>query len=431
MDNPHPLEIAQEHGAALLDNTTVTGATAALDELSNASIADEQSLADLLEAVVLHESLVIDSWADTELYPQALLNAGWFDTFPSVTAVPRRGTPAVVDHGLLVFTTCLVREALDRLERALRSGGLARQYEFLTEKLGADQNFSPLYARERDLRGEIIDLYRTETFELPPTLDQAAFGPILACEDAISKALSGASEGHRLYAMFLLRAFYYEELAAAFSISYVPHTFRAQALFALPRERGGPSTGAFGTYVRDLAGAARGELGRELEQEFGFEVTVDVPPIASRIARDVESRSGLLPAALELRDSESARDFRRWVRDQELLLQRQRDPPAIRTAMNELNEVVANLRVELLGAKAEGGHPITIKGSAGVPPFATIEISTERTVRAPAWLRRGPSWLQRALPRRRPYLTFFSQLARDQVGGRVAPFGARLRELPP
>lgn len=206
----------------------------------------------------------------------------------------------------------------------------------------------------------------------------------------------------------------------------MPHTFRAQALVALPRARRGPSTGAFGAYIKELAGSARDELAQEL----GFEVTVDVPPIAARIARDVESRSGLLPTALELRGSESARDFRRWVREQELLLQRQDDPLAVRAAMNELNEVVTNLRVELLGAQPEGGHPITIKASAGIP-VAKVEVSTERTGRTPAWLRSGQSWLQRALGRRRPYLTFFSQLAHDQVSGRIGPFGIRLRELPP
>jgi hypothetical protein len=156
-----------------------------------------------LEAVVLHESLLIDSWEDTELYPDALLQAPSFFTFPSVTAVPQRGNPPGVNEGLLVFTAGLVGEALDRLDRGLRSGGVARQYELLVEQLGAGQTFSPLYEKERDLRHEIIHLFRTATDELPPALDndEAGLEHILVLEDEIAKSLDGAPEDFRRCAM--------------------------------------------------------------------------------------------------------------------------------------------------------------------------------------------------------------------------------------
>jgi hypothetical protein len=85
---------------------------------------------------------------------------------------------------------------------------------------------------------------------------------------------------------------------------------------------------------------------------------------------------------------------------------------------------VAELGVELLGDKRKDGHPVTLKLTLGIPPV-TGELATEEIAL------RAPSWLQRALRRRRPYLTFFSQLSRDLVTGRIVPFAKRLRELPP
>lgn len=116
------------------------------------------------------------------------------------------------------------------------------------------------------------------------------------------------------------------------------------------------------------------------------------------------------------------------IRDQQLLLQGERDPRAIQTATKELHEVVENLRVELLGAKPKGGHPITIKAGLSVGPW-TAEASTE-VDRSRARLA-GAIVASARAPPSTTYLTFFSQLARDQVSGCVGPFGERLRQLPP
>jgi hypothetical protein len=284
--------------------------------------------------------------------------------------------------------------------------------------LGTGQSFSALYSEPRPLRQEIVDLLFGDQ---PPQLDEEKVLPerIQTLEDKIAEGLRGVREDRRLYAMYLLRAFYYEELAAAFSLSYVPHTFRAKALLALRRERGGPPTWMFHMYTREVAAATRRALAERLE----LEVTINVPPIASWIARDVDSRSDLLPRALELRASEPARLFRRWVIEQERLLQAESQLTTIKKAKDELKDIVADLGVRLLGDRRVGGHPVKLKLTLGIPPFSA-EASTEEIVL------RKPLWLKQALRRRRPYLTFFSQLTRESVTGGVVPFGKRLRGLP-
>ena len=417
MDDRHELEMAQERGAALLDNSTVTGANTAIEQPERATAADAQALADLLEALVLHESVVIDHWGDSEQYPDPLLNAACFATFDPVGVTPGSSIAATS------FTTSLVLATLDQLERGLRTGELARQYARLQGQLGAGEDFSPLFARDRELHHEIVSLYRLEALELPSEIiAEDGFGRLRALESAIDTALAGASRGFRRYAMFMLHAFYYDALAAAFSLAYVPHTFRAQALLALPRPQ--PLSAAFTTHVRGRAGAVRRELGMDV----GLGTTVDVPAIASRLARDVDRRRDLIPAALALRDNAPTQAFRTWVRDQERNLHGQTDLRATVLALRELEEVVASLRAEYPGRRSDAGHPVTIKASAGIPELFGVEASTD--LHLPAAGKPG-GWLRRVLGRKRPHLSFFSELARDQVAGGVGPFARRLTELPP
>ena len=419
------LEVAQDRGAALLDNTTLAGIDPALGEPETASFADVQSLACVLEAVVLHESLVADWWYDSERIPLELVNlneraVGSGDARPIFTMVEFadriKAARAGTEEGLPMFAIALVKDALDRLERALRpGGGLDRQHELLVERLGAGQSFSAHYLGPRPLREEIFDLSGRIPYADAGVLAER----IRALEGKIGEHLLGATEDLRLYAMFLLRAFYYEELAAAFSLSYVPHTFRAEALLALKRGSGGPPTWGFHVYTSQVAAAARVALAKQLD----LDVTVNVPPIASWIAHDVNSCSDLLPRALEVRATEPARNFRRWVTEQERNLQKESQLTAVKKAKDELTEIVAELGVELLGQKRSGGHPITLKFTTGIPPLAG-EVSTDVVLRSPLWLRR-------VLRRRRPYLTFFSRLTRELVDGDVVPFEKRLRQLPP
>jgi hypothetical protein len=260
------LEIAQDHGAALLDNTTLAGVEPALVQPETASFADVQSLTCVLEAVVLNESLVADSWYDTELLPYQLTHLneraeGSGDvrpilaTFDFANAV-KEAACARVEEGLPIFAISLAVDALDRLERALRpSGGLDQQHELLIERLGAGQSFSAHYLEAQPLREEVYDLSgRGPSY---PDESGVLAERIRALEAKIDERLLGATEDLRLYAMFLLRAFYYEELAAAFSLSYVPHTFRGEALLALKLERDRPPTWMFHMYASQVAAATR------------------------------------------------------------------------------------------------------------------------------------------------------------------------------
>ena len=109
--------------------------------------------------------------------------------------------------------------------------------------------------------------------------------------------------------------------AGSASLSYVPHTFRANALLELKREPRRTIHLDVHMYTSQVAAAARDELAKQLN----LNITVNAPPIASWIARDVESRSDLLPRVLEIRATEPARSFRRWVTEQERILQEERE----------------------------------------------------------------------------------------------------------
>jgi hypothetical protein len=419
----NPLEIAQERGAALLDNSTIVGVEAALREPRHATTADTQSFACVLEALVLHESLAADTWGDSEDYPpvlfqlQDLRDANHiFTTFSHISSVPDASGPGSGSE-VRDFATSVVEDSLDRLERALRpEGGLDRQHELLVQRLGSGSTVSTLFREPRDLHNEILDLLFGENLPNGENADLSA--RIQSLEADIALRLRDVTEDRRLYAMYLLRAFYYEELATAFSLSYAPHTYRADALLALAGGRGGPPSWMFHRYATQLAASARNQLAEQLD----LKITVDAPPIASWIAHDVSSRSELLPRALELRATEPATAFRRWITEHEGMLQQERGLPHLRQAQRELEEIVAEIGVELVGNKRSGGHPITLKLTTGLPEVSG-EVSTDVVLHS-------PSWLKRALHRRRPHLTFFSQMTRQLLSGDVVPFDKRLRQLP-
>jgi hypothetical protein len=409
-DEGQSLRLAQDRGAALLDNTTVAGATTVLERPGSATLADEQSLADLLEAIVLHEALVIDSWGDTEDYPISLLEAPYFSTFPSLAV--RSPSP---EGNMLLSTTRLVTKALDRLERALSSGKLAEQHRLLLGRLGASKSISPhfdYYYGQTDIRPEVEHLYRSNGTDLRQAFaGEAAFSDVHALEDAIDLALQGTPDAFRRYCMWLLRAFYYEELASGLSLSYMPHTYRAEAMLKLPRSE--PATRGFTTEVVKQAGRVRAEIASTV----GLSVTIDMPAIASVLAHSVGSRSELLTAAAELRESESVVAFRRWVSGQERALKKQSDVVGLGKSLDELEEIVGDLRTELVGATAGSGHPVTLRASA-----SGLSADTQVYLRSPVWLKR-------LLRHRSPHLSFFSQLSRELVTGNIAPFHQRLREL--
>lgn len=78
-------------------------------------------------------------------------------------------------------------------------------------------------------------LYRSDAGVLRQALgSEPAFHRLRALVDVIDSELQGTPIPYWRYCMFLLRAFYYEELAGELSLSSVPHTYRAEAMLALP-----------------------------------------------------------------------------------------------------------------------------------------------------------------------------------------------------
>lgn len=144
--------------------------------------------------MVLHESIVADNWDAPEYYPPDLLDSPIFATFPSISVIPGgpwREDPAAVNDGLVGFATAIFGDALDRLERGLSSGELARQYARVVEQLGAAVDFSPVYVGPRNLGQEIDELY--SNFALPDHVDdddKAERRRVLTLENAISSISS-------------------------------------------------------------------------------------------------------------------------------------------------------------------------------------------------------------------------------------------------
>jgi hypothetical protein len=393
-------------GTVLLDNTTVFGAKHAYaawpvdpaEWTTGALAVDLRSLMDLIEALILHDSVLIDSVTRD------------YTAWPELMAIANtKGRAIVLDEEILYFDSdnreigaLIVRGALARTLKHLRSGDFATQAQYLEFARGG-ATLPALYKTPGDFAEFLSDEFGTE-------LREALWDRL----DEFREKLDLWPATVTNYALFAFRAFYYQALAHFHSISYVPHAWRSPLIAA---ELEAPDL-SFAAYVAGVATEVREELVKRLDGEFGSPaLKSEFPFFASYVAAQATSRADLLPIALEIRHTRGASAFRSWIRDVQTSIVNKADLPKIAQAQREIAGVLADLRRDLGLAKSDS-QVVTLKLAV---PLGSAMASAETPVEANA-----PRWV-RKLFHRRTHLVFLRDVAREST--RVAPFLTAFQRL--
>jgi hypothetical protein len=406
-----------EAGAVLMDNTTVFGARSAFDAwppnseewTSGPLSVDLRSLMDLLEALVLHEQIVVDNGSRSyDLWP----SLPWLEVGDLTTNDPdvRR---VLAERDLVVVTTgedgspeivsSLVLAALDTLGSIIVSGQLARELSDLRTR-GTIAALPPFYRSTEDF----VDLMHESYGEVLNDKARARLG-------RLGETLGGASPELTNFALFAFRGFFYQQLAHLASVSYVPHSWRTSLISSALSN---PEI-SFVQYVAALAAELRSELAAQLNSEFGAAaIQGEFPVFASFIANQATSRPDLIRVAVDLRATEAAVAFRRWIQEMEANLHSQTDLPRIAAAQGELQGLLSDLRRETgLSKQPEYQQSVTLK--VGLPTVGSVDLPTTISMSRPSWVRR--------LMHRRTHLVFLRQVAASSMS--IGPFSVAYQHL--
>lgn len=408
-------------GAVLLDNTTVFGAAKAYrswpidpGEWTSGSLAiDLRSLMDLIEALILHEQIVLDAASRS------------MPAWPGLLTVANRPgeVPVVNDDDLVYYgnedsnatiTASLMRGALEKTCAYLRTGSFELQAEYLQFARGG-ATLPSFYTSTSDFEDKLVT--RGSARDNASALDNELAGVMEDFHEMIEPASTTAGN----YALFMYNGFYYQALAHFHSISYVPHTWRAPMIAA---DLEAPSV-SFARYVAHMTSAVRDEVAAQLDNEFGGgALRSEFPPFASYVASQARSRGELLSIAVEIRNTPEATSFRKWLQQIQGSITSQTDLPKIAQAQRDLVMLVADLRQRLgiplrMGVEpSPGGQQVTLRLAV---PLTGVSAETAVDAHAPSWLR--------SLLHRRTHLVFLRDVASEAV--RVAPFLVAFQELAP
>lgn len=336
---------------ALMDNTTIHGAVAAYHQWppvpgywrSGPYAVNLRSLMDVIEAVVLFDGLRLDAACNSLADPGYL---GWVD--PRREWQPFKGlrdirtgdrifelerfssAPDVIGGGILAT-------AAERVQKSIVDGRMRAQAEKLKDS-GMGSAIQGFYSGPVSFAALTRSSFAPEAI-LPVSADLARL------EDVISRQPREVAN----FAMFAFRGFYYEELAHLLSMSYAPHAFRSSVL----EEEGWPTRTAFLEIALKSVGGLRESyierlgslISNQLNSEFGaYYFRAKIPSIATFVAGNSDRRGDLLPIALEIRNSTSARRFRDWVSKVQLAIDEQAQLKVIRDACDELSDLCSDLR---------------------------------------------------------------------------------------
>lgn len=421
--NPEP---AAAGTSVLLDNTTVHGAVAAINAWPPARdawtthpyAANLRSLMDIIEAIILFETISLDSACHT-LAPPASdegIVPYAYEWEPFQTLRDRS-----TDEGIFALETFseqtrvivggILATAAEKLKKSVADGVIEHEAElFNSRRIGLA--VPAFYTNPRQFAEMLRQSVSAESFKAAqPEIRE------------IERLLHGQPTIVASFAMFTFRGFYYNELAHLLSISYLPHSFRAGVLahnvIATRTSFAKLTLGTIGglrrSYIRQLGPQLSQQLNSEL---VGPSLTGEFPLIASYVASQATSRSDLIRIALEIRDSAPARRFRHWVTGVQSAIDEQARLRVIRDAAQELADLYRDLRREMRIADDPRTTEVTVK--LAIPGnIASLEMPV--TVRPEL-----PPWLTRIL-HRRPHLAFLRDLALSGI--EVAPFASRYQEL--
>jgi hypothetical protein len=414
------------HSTVLMDNTTVHGAIAAYSEWpplqtswrSNPYAVNLRSLMDIIEAVVLFDTINLDGACESLAEPGADEadydpDREW-EPFEHLSDLGSGDYIFELDHfssQVRVIGAGILASAAERLQKHLIDG-LVRQQADLFQANQIGLAVPRFYATPARFMALIRESFAPE-----------AISSIEEELGTLESMISNQPPNVANFAMFAFRGFYYAELAHLLSISYIPHSFRSGMLAHDDRiERATFARLALGT-VEGLRQDYIGELGPQISARLNSELDgpslrVNLPLIASYIAGQANRRSELMAIALEVRNSSSARRFRQWVSKVQSAIDEHARLQIVRDARQELDDLTSDLRKELRLTRAPSTQ-VTMKLAV---PTGIFGVDIPVNVRAGI-----PGWLDRVL-HRRPHLKFLRDLALSGI--EFAPFELAYRALP-
>ena len=418
-------------GTVLMDNTTVFGAKTAFDawppnsdEWTNGPLSvDLRSLMDLLEALVLHEQIIVDNGSRSyDLWP----SLPWLEV-GGLHADPPNVGQVLAEHDL-VNEMLYPRGPGDSV--AEEEGTVEARPEIVSSLIVAALEIVGNKIDSGQLAAELSDLHTRGTIAALPAFYRStenfvyllheSYGEVLndeACTrlGRLGQMLDAASPQLTNFALFAFRGFLYQQLAQLASVSYVPHSWRASLISS---ELSKPQV-SFVQYVTSLTAGMRSELAAQLNSEFGAAVVQgEFPVFASFIASQATSRPDLIRVAVDLRATEATIAFRRWIREMEARLHTQTDLPQIAAAQAEIQDLLSDLRREMgLSNQPEYRQSVSLK--LGLPLVASAELPAVIGVSRPGWVRR--------LMHRRTHLVFLRKVAASSMS--IGPFSVAYQRL--
>lgn len=412
-------------GSVLMDNTTIHGAIAAYNEWpplptswrSNPYAVNLRSLMDIIEAVVLFDTINLDGACKSLAEPAA--DEDKYDSEREWQPFQDLRDPGSGEFifkldqfssQVRVIGAGILATAAERLQKHITDGRIQRQADlFQTNQL--ELAVPRFYTRPTQFTALIRKSFAPQ-----------AISSIENELETLEAMISNQPPDVANFAMFAFRGFYYDELAHLLSMSYIPHSFRSGILAQDDQvERATFAQLALGTveslrqdYIEELGPQISAQLNSELD---GPSLRVNLPLIASYIAGQTNRRSELTTIALEVRNSPSARRFRQWVSKVQSAIDERARLQIIRDARQELDDLSSDLRKELRLARAPGTQ-VTMKLAV---PTGVFGMDIPVTVRTGL-----PEWLERML-HRRPHLRFLRDLALSGI--EFAPFELTYRAL--
>lgn len=403
----------------LLDNTTIYGAKYAYelyppkvtDWLEGSNAVNLRSLMDVLESIVLYDSLIIDGSSrvatSSKEYYKEVYEEIWDDLSQTRD---RHGGTILENRGFSLISkgaslTPILKATFEKLLRHIDEGTFTESVKKFQQE-GLDFVLPKFYRDSREFSELFIKSFSDKRLILDVMDDLRK----------VEKILSNSTETESNYAMFAFRGFYYQELAHLFSFSYSPHTWRSN-IIDMDTDK---TKINFAKYVTEVTGQVRQELAMKLNNEFNTTIfSGGFPVISTYIAHQCRSRKELLNVALEIRETRSVRAFRKWIGEIQESVQSQSDLPKIANARAELVTTLKDIRKELgLETTSHGTEIVKIKMEV---PIASVEI--------PLSIPKGlPDWLERIF-HRRSHLLFLREITRKSVS--LSPFAYRYSQLKP
>ncbi|HEU4324855.1 MAG TPA: hypothetical protein VFS21_17045 [Roseiflexaceae bacterium] len=293
-------------GEVLLDTTTLTQAEAALHGAAQ-GIEYEQSLAQLVEAIVLREGIRVDARTfNHSLHGEVVDLRHSLSGLVDVLRLPR-----TLDEALALLVRQSIREA-----------DLPNIYA------SADQIEPGLAER---IRSEGSQLYSKSNLSPLPHLNDSAL-------------------------VVAVRSMYYYSLSSVYGLPYVPNTMRVPLLTHILQGQGRSSQRVlrYANMVLDgLGDKLEGEIDDLRDLTGDLDLSLEVPLVFNDVLLRSKTRAEIIPRALELRDSAEARAFRQVARgfDQ-----------AVRTGQRaEIIERSRELKEHLVKlGQSSGGLPVEV-----------------------------------------------------------------------